>query len=252
VVVSDARAANIAQVINAELSGNQLRVACDVANPNHTTNRRVHHMKMPAPPTDGHFEPCPAGNHFAVCSRLIDLGTQETHFQGQPKRQRKIYVEFQIPTERTSEGDPVTVGIRYTFSSSEKATLRKHLESWRGRKFTDDEIAGFDLRAILSKPACLNVVHSERSGNTYSDIASIGSLPKGTTPPTLEGDPVYLSLDPEDFEPATFESLSEKLRETIASSPEYKALREGEPSTDARAGDGRTAAHAYGDEEIPF
>lgn len=80
-------------------------------------------MKMPKP-EGGDYEPCPAGNQLAVCSRLIDLGTQETTFNGQAKRQHKLYIEFQVPGERNSEGEPFVVGNRYTFSSSEKATLR--------------------------------------------------------------------------------------------------------------------------------
>lgn len=70
----------------------------------------------------------------------------------------------------------------------------------------------------------MNVVHTERNGSTYADVASIGGIPKGSQPPKLEGEPVYLSLDPEDFEPETFDSLSDKLKEIIIASPEYEAL----------------------------
>jgi hypothetical protein len=180
-------------------------------------------MKMPKP-EGGDFEPCPAGSQLAVCSRLIDLGTQETSYNGKPKRQRKLYVEFQVPGERTSEGEAFAVGVRLTFSSSDKSTLRKHLESWRGKRFADEEIEGFDLRNILGKPCSLSIVHTERNGSTYADITNVGGIAKGSAVPALEGDTVYVSLDPEDFEPETFEALSDKLRETIAKSPEYKAL----------------------------
>lgn len=189
-------------------------------------------MKMPKP-EGGDFEPCPAGNQFAVCNRLIDLGTQETSFNGKPKRQHKLYIEFQVPSERTSEGEPFAVGNRYTFSSSDRATLRKHLESWRGKKFADEEIEGFDLQNILGKPCCLNIVHTERNGSVYADIASVGGIPKGSTPPALEGDVTYLSLDPEDFDPQAFAALSDKLKETITKSPEYAALTQGTTAADS-------------------
>ena len=116
-------------------------------------------MKMPAPEQHVDYEPCPAGTHAAVCSRLIDLGTQKTSFQGQTKYQRKIYLEWELPAERMSDGRPFAVGQRYTFSSSPKATLRQHLEAWRGRRFEDEEIEGFELRDVLRKPCLINVVH---------------------------------------------------------------------------------------------
>ena len=197
-------------------------------------------MMMPTvPAADSDYRLAPAGNHLAVSCRLIDLGTQETKYQGQPKRQRKIYLEWQLPGEKQDDGQPITVGNRYTLSSSEKATLRKHLESWRGQRFDDDEIASFDLRKILGKCCLLSIVQTQRDGKTYADVTHVAALPKGTQPAAVAGETVYLSLEPDDFEPAVYESLSERLRETIAASPEFKAL---EYSTDGNdSGD-----------EIPF
>lgn len=180
---------------------------------------------MPKPQSSD-FQPCPAGNQLAVCARLVDLGTQETTYKGKPKQQRKLFVEFQVPGERNAEGDPFTVSNRYTFSSHEKATLRKHLESWRGKRFTDDEITDFELRNILGKAACLTIVHTHHNGTTYADLTNVAGLPKGSTAPTLEGETVYLSLDPDDFEPNVFQSLTAKLQETIAKSPEYRSLNQ--------------------------
>ena len=200
-------------------------------------------MKMPAPNETSDYAPAPAGNHLAVSCRLIDLGTQQTSYQGKPKRQRKIYLEWQLPGERTGEGLAVTVGNRYTLSSSEKATLRKHLESWRGRRFENDELEGFDLRNILGKPCLLSIVHSTRDNKTYADVANVAALPKGTTPAAIEGSTDYLSLEPDDFEPAVYESLSDKLKETIASSPEFQALNYGADDQ---------AANTVNDTDIPF
>ena len=45
-------------------------------------------MYLP-PPTEGDFELAPAGTHIGVCYRIIDLGTQETTFEGQAKQQHK-------------------------------------------------------------------------------------------------------------------------------------------------------------------
>jgi len=209
-------------------------------------------MKMPAPEQHVDYEPCPAGTHAAVCSRLIDLGTQKTSFQGQTKYQRKIYLEWELPAERMTDGRPFAVGQRYTFSSSPKATLRQHLEAWRGRRFEDDEIEGFELRDVLRKPCLINVVHQTRGDRTYADIASLSPLPRGMQPPTLEGEPVYLSLEADEYEPEVFASLSEKLRETIARSPEHADLVD--PSAAAeQSGPARGYAPAgEPEDDIPF
>ena len=42
--------------------------------------------------------------------------------------------------EKMDSGEPFLVWKRYTLSLGDKATLRAHLEAWRGRKFTADEL----------------------------------------------------------------------------------------------------------------
>lgn len=202
---------------------------------------------MPAPEQNVDFEPCPAGTHIGLCCRVIDLGTQETTYQGQVKHQRKVYIEWQLPDEQTEGGRPFAVGQRYTLSSSPKATLRQHLEAWRGKRFEDHEIAGFDLRTLLGKPCLINVVHQTRDGRTYADVASLSPLPKGTQAPALADAPVYLSLEgPNEYEPAVFAELSERLRETIARSPEHQRVTHPHPSQP----EDQPAGHS--DDEIPF
>ena len=208
-------------------------------------------MKLPKPSHD--FELCPAGNHLAVCCRVIDIGTQDITYQGRVTSQRKVFVEWQIPAERTIDGEPVTIGKRYTLSSSEKSNLRRDLESWRGKRFTDADFDGdnaFDLSSILGASCFLSVVHNDRNGQTYADVTSVAGLPKGTPKPKIEGHTVYLSLEPMAFEPAVFESLSDKFREVIASSPEYRAmLQDAGHSRQTREQNGTSAD---GGDDIPF
>jgi len=42
-----------------------------------------------------------------------------------------------------------TITARFTASLSNKATLTGFLNRWRGKKFTDDELKGFDLKKVL-------------------------------------------------------------------------------------------------------
>lgn len=204
-------------------------------------------MKLP-PPNQTNYENAPAGNHVARCVRLCDLGTQTSTFQGKPKRQRKVYVEFELLNERDAEGCRHVVGKRYTLSSSEKSNLRKDLESWRGKRFTDEDFAqgGFELRNILGAAALVSVMHTERDGTTYSDAKTISPLPKGTDAPAAESRLVYLSLDPEDFDHSVYAELTEKLRGIIATSPEYQQLAHGAATTAERS----TSKQTGGDEHV--
>src|SRR5688572_414981 len=94
------------------------------------------------------FQPAPAGVHQAVCVDVVDLGILDVTWQGQTKKQHKVNVAWQINEDR-DDGKPFLVFKRYTLSLSEKANLRKDLESWRGRKFTRDEEMGFDVEKLI-------------------------------------------------------------------------------------------------------
>jgi hypothetical protein len=126
----------------------------------------------------GTFQPAPAGVHQAVCVDVVDLGILDVTWQGQTKKQHKINVAWQIAEDR-DDGKPFLVFKRYTLSLSEKATLRKDLESWRGRKFTRDEEMGFDVESVIGANCLLNITHNQVKDTTYANVVSIMPLVKG-------------------------------------------------------------------------
>ncbi len=172
---------------------------------------------------DTNFAPPPSGTHIAVCYRVIDLGTQKQDWKGETKFHRKIRIFWEIPGEKMEDGRPFTISQLYTFSSSEKARLRKDLEGWRGRAFTETDFGpgGFDIKNVLGKPCMLSVVHADKDGKTYANISSVSALPKGVTAPPASNDPIYFSLERDRFDKATLDSLSEGLQKTIKGSPEF-------------------------------
>ncbi len=133
------------------------------------------------------FTPAPAGVHQGVCVDIVDMGMLEVTWQGQIKQQHKIRVVWQID-EPMEDGRRFIVQKRYTLSLHEKANLRKELEAWRGRAFTDDELRGFDLEKLIGVNCFLNVVHAHKDGKTYANVASLMPLKKGMT-----------KLDPADY-----------------------------------------------------
>lgn len=171
------------------------------------------------------FAPHPPGVFAARCVRIIDLGTQTTTWKGQNKDSHKIIIGFETEAlieDGEKAGKPFLIQSRYTASLNEKSMLRRDLESWRGRKFTDQELEAFDLKNVLSKACLLNVVHSDNGGKTYANISGIMPLPGNMKAPPPSGASVFFTL--EDFDPEVFDSLSDGLREVISKSPEFKAL----------------------------
>lgn len=202
--------------------------------------------------TGGDFKPIPEGTYIALCVRVIDLGTQISSFQGADKLQRKVLIAWEVPDEMVEfdgEKRPALIMQRYTASLSDKATLRKHLEAWRGRRFTEEELRGFDLKNVLGKGCQIQVLHSENGA--YANVAAIMALPKGVPAPDPHHPLVHFSLDEGEFSEGIYDGLSDKLKAQIASSPEYKA-RTGQMPERPSDRQREDFAHADLDDEIPF
>lgn len=179
--------------------------------------------------SSGNFEPVPAGNHVARCYQMIHIGTVEENYLNEIKHQNKVRLVFELPNEcrvfNPDKGEqPFSIGKDYTLSMHEKANLRKDLESWRGKRFTDQEAASFDITVLVGKPCMLNVVHrtSKSSGKIYADIASVTPLPKGFTCPDQVNDTIVFGYDP--FQPEVYDSLPDWLRTKISGSDEFKQM----------------------------
>jgi hypothetical protein len=130
------------------------------------------------------FTPAPAGTHAAVCCDVRDLGILEVTWQGQVKKQHKVLVSWQIDEPR-DDGKPYLVSRRYTLSLHEKAGLRKDLEAWRGRSFTEDELHQFDVETIIGKSCMLQVIHRQSGSDTYANVAAVMAMPKGMAAPKV-------------------------------------------------------------------
>lgn len=176
----------------------------------------------------GDFEPAPVGNHVARCVKIIDLGTQKGEYQGTPLIRRQVTIAWELPqeimTDGAGKGKPFLVSKTYTASLSEKATLRKDLESWRGRAFSADELKGFDAKNVLMKACMLSVIHTDKGKAKVSGVASV---PKGLEVPPQVNKAVYFSLEPDEFSLDVFETLGKWHKEMIAQSPEYIHLVRG-------------------------
>lgn len=181
-------------------------------------------MLLPKP--DGDFAPAPIGNHPARCYRVIDLGTQQGAYMGKPKIQHKVMISWELfSDEKMQDGRNYMVSNSYTLSGSEKSRLRQHLESWRGRGFTEADWNTFHIEKLIGVPCLLQIVHDPKDGGgVYANISSIAGVPKGLTVPAMTCDPLFFSLDPKEYKPDAYAKLSDNLKLTIHKSPEWAEL----------------------------
>lgn len=177
-------------------------------------------------PASGDFEKAPPGTHVGLCFRVLELGTQHEEWQGEEKISLRVLISWELPGELMADGRPFAVSRFYTNSLHEKATLRKDLEAWRGRAFTEHELAGFDLAQILGKPCLVSVSHTEKGKERVNAVLA---LPKGTPVPTLTNEPLAFFLD--EWDDAVFEKIPKGIRAIIERSDEYK-LKMGQLAAD--------------------
>lgn len=129
-------------------------------------------------PDGGDFVPAPQGLHTAVCADVWDIWTEERSEKWGGGLRDVIRLVWEID-QLGEDGKPFTVSQKYTASLHEKSRLRHDLESWRGRKFTAEELKAFDVVNVLGANCQINVVHNIKDGKTYANIASLVPLAKG-------------------------------------------------------------------------
>lgn len=110
--------------------------------------------------TGADYEPIPSGVQRAICYAVYDIGLQRS-LDGYPVRQCVLLWELEACKKN---GQPFHVTRRYTASLSELAVLRKHLESWRARAFTAEELKRFDTDRVVGANCRLNLVEKIKAG----------------------------------------------------------------------------------------
>ena len=132
------------------------------------------------------YTPAPEGLHQAVCVDVVDQGMQETPWG----LKHKIQIRWQI-SERNSDTEKRFMVVKgYTASLHKKSNLRQQLESWRGRKFTQKELEGFDVEKLVSINCQLQIAHSiADDSRVFANLQAIVPLGKD-----------MVKLEPEEYE----------------------------------------------------
>ncbi len=172
--------------------------------------------------------PMESGMYMARCVQQIQIGTVTEEINGELKTLHKVRLGFEFPTElkafKEENGEqPYFLAKDYTLSMHEKATLRQHLETWRGKKFSEDEAKSFDVTRLISVPCMINVIHKvSKKGDTFAEIGSISPLVKGMVCPDQINPTQVLSYD--NFNWELFESLPSFIKEKMKTSVEFGSL----------------------------
>lgn len=122
------------------------------------------------------------GVYTAISSMFIDLGMQVNEKFN--KTQRKFMLVWDIIGEEIEINGKMftrTISREYSYVLGDKSNLKRDLQAWRGKPFTQEELDGFDLTNIMNKPCQLQIIKEEKNGNVYNNISSIMSLAKGVT-----------------------------------------------------------------------
>lgn len=74
------------------------------------------------------------------------------------------------------------------------------------------------MKNIIGKPCMLSIVLNDKNN---ARVGGVMAAPKGMSLPEIVSPVTYFSLEDGEFDMATFESFSDKMRQMISQSPEF-------------------------------
>lgn len=191
-------------------------------------------------PTGSQFENPEPGSYLARCYGFIDIGTQlhkSTHPGKEDWLQRDVRFLFELPMNKMqgiynkeAEGKPFVVSTTVKFSLAPTSKMRKMIKGWRGKDLTKEEADAFLVRKMVGAPCRISLIEAGDFINI--DSFSRCSKEEAAAMPPMINPAIYFSLDPEEFDRKVFDSLSDKTKDKIFVSPEYRALIGNKPQSE--------------------
>ena len=162
--------------------------------------------------------PVEPGVYMAICIGCVDLGEQYNEtFKNHSNKCLYIFELIGETIEVDGEIKPRQLSKEFAISSSSKSNLRKFIESWNGKSYTDDDFMELDLFDQIGKSCQLNVVLNDTK--EYANIDNLMPLPRGVPAFTTETAPVRWDMSAWDDE--VFKTLPEWIQDKIKKSTEY-------------------------------
>jgi len=163
--------------------------------------------------------PVEPGVYIAICIGVVDLGEQYSEkFKNYANKVKFIWELAGETIEVDGEQKPRQLSKEFTFSISQKGSLRAFLGSWNGKEYGDEEFGEVDLFDQIGKACQLQVVLNETG--EYANVANLMPLPRGVAAPATNTKPIR--WDMESWDDAAFGELPEWIQEQIKKSAQYQ------------------------------
>ena len=133
-------------------------------------------MPLIAKASKKEYTPAPEGMWNAICVDAVDLGM--VHNERYGKDEYKIQIRW-ILDEKEAGVDPETgkqfmVLRKFTLSLGEKSHLRPFLQTWRGKKFTEEELMGFDVEKLVGVQCQVQIIHNVGDeGTVWANVQTV-------------------------------------------------------------------------------
>ena len=173
--------------------------------------------------------PIEPGVYMAVCVGIIDLGEQYSELF--KNYSNKCMIVWEIPGETIEvdgEQKPRQLSKEFIIASSNKSSLRKFIESWNGKSYSNEEFVEIELFDQIGKACQLNVVLN--STGEYANVDNIMPIPKGFPAPTTATPPI--KWDIEQWDDKVLETLPEWIQDKIKKSTQYQ--KDHAPATEVK------------------
>lgn len=135
----------------------------------------------------------PAGDHFAACVAVVDLGTHTPTrgFKGEPPEPRhEVFLAWELVD---LPGRPV-VGKNFTASLHENANLRIWIKKWFGK-----DVAGeFDVKKLVGQKCQLTIEHKPSGDRAFVNITDLVRLRTTDKVKDAERPAITFDLDDDD------------------------------------------------------
>lgn len=162
------------------------------------------------------------GSYLGRLFSIIDLGHQQTTWNGNVKTQHKIIFNWELFGDDsngplTINDKPMVVMKKYTLSNHPESSLMADLKQWSGK---DVELP-LELEKLLGKYALVNIVHNDYNGKTYANISGMVQVPKMMQDTVPEGVNEQFIYDISKH-PMNFDKVWPWQQKMISESAEYR------------------------------
>lgn len=139
-------------------------------------------MSFIASDNGGGFTVLDPGVYPGRCVTLAYLGFQKNKFEEGTAPKPRLAFEFEAVGESRDDGAPLLFYREFTLSLHKSSSLRPFLEKWRGRAFSDTELAGFDVSKVLGTAGQLVVSTKTTPKGERNAIDSVLPAKQGAVP----------------------------------------------------------------------